>query len=171
MIPPCRWFIKVFGWKQGKEDNLFEIHAKTEKEASHQRRCNTETNWLASIGPKSSFTGGKNSILCNIRCIDITYEEGLGFNKIVHELASKFCKLASRTGLQTPVHQCHQISQGLWTSLQTPLSSLCKLFVWQTDRCAFEIVECLPPMPSYFYGSRYSWTDNLKPDDSAVQWL
>jgi hypothetical protein len=44
------------------------------------------------------------------------YNTGFRVQQRVHELASKFYKLASRTGLRTPVHQCHQISRGLQTS-------------------------------------------------------
>jgi hypothetical protein len=60
-----------------KEDNFIEIHAKTEQAGSIASLYKGATPKQASIGPKSSLTGGKNSILCNIRCIDITYEEFL----------------------------------------------------------------------------------------------
>jgi hypothetical protein len=46
-----------------KEDNFFEMHAKTGQEAGNiakqRQRCNGATTKQASIGPKSSFTGGK----------------------------------------------------------------------------------------------------------------
>jgi hypothetical protein len=64
--------------KTGKKRTIYLkfMQKATEQESSRRRRCNTETGWLP-LDQNHRLQEEKILILCNIRHIDITYEEFL----------------------------------------------------------------------------------------------
>ncbi len=96
MIPPCRLFIKCLDEIRKKEDNFFEIHAKTEQEASSHcsaKVCQHENR--LSLDQNHHFQEEKSSILCKIKTYRyyLLYEEFLDICALAR--VTKFAAIVS----------------------------------------------------------------------------